>query len=101
MQVRSDTLPLGWRAFRDEEEKICKVCKQGEVETLEHFLLECVPLQQTRDKYTLLQLPRPEDKTDMLKNMLLLRSDKEVSILGMINCIADLWRARCKIIDRV
>ena len=101
MQARSNSLPLGWRAFRADEEKLCKVCNQGEVETLEHFLLKCVPLQQTRSKYIYLQLPRQEDETDILKTMLLLRSGKEISNLCMINCIAELWRARNKIIDRV
>ena len=101
MQARSNTLPLAWRAFRNEEEKTCKVCNKGEIETLEHFLMECVPLQPTRNKYVFMQLPRQEDSVSLLKMLLILKESQEITSYNAMNCIADLWRARSKVIGTV
>ena len=101
MQVRSNTLPLGWRAFRDEECKLCRLCSQGEVETLEHFLLGCTSLQQTRNKHLFLQMPRKEDENSIIKEMLLLKVNEEISNNTAINSISELWNARSKIIENL
>ena len=90
MQARSDTLLLGWRDFKDEKGKLCKLCNQMVVETLEHFLIKCPGLQEVRNKYVFLQLPRQEDEEALIKMMLLLKIDTEISNFTMINCVASL-----------
>ena len=99
MQARSNTLQLGWRAFRDEENKSCQMCSWQEVETLEHFLLRCPSLQKARDKYLFLQLPRQENEENLIKNLLLLRTDLEVPTHTVPNCVAELWGARRRLIE--
>ena len=101
MQARSDTLLLGWRDFKDEKGKLCKLCNQMVVETLEHFLIKCPGLQEVRNKYVFLQLPRQEDEEALIKMMLLLKINTEISNLTMINCVADIWNARKKLMESV
>ena len=65
MRARSNTLSLGWRKFGMEEEKKCKLC-QKEEETLEHFLVECIKLQETRSRYIELQRPNTENRKNIM-----------------------------------
>ena len=52
---RCGTLPLEIETGRmcrvDRLERLCKVCKSGEIEDEVHFLLICKPLQHIREQY--------------------------------------------------
>ena len=50
-RARSNTLQLEWRQrFTDGDVK-CKICNEGEEETLLHFVEKCVALQDTRERH--------------------------------------------------
>ena len=56
MRARGDALNIFWRRTNPQD-KICKLCNREE-ETLKHFILDCPMLQNQRNRYILLQLPR-------------------------------------------
>ena len=93
MRARSNTLELGWRNWSSDETKICKMCNL-EVETLQHFLLDCNALQCYRNKYTCLQLPRKMDTRDILCEILIFKNVYEESPYYYVDMIDNLWRAR-------
>ena len=97
MQARSDTLKLGWRGLSEDKELACKLCKKGQIETLEHFLLDCPELQLIRNRIIFLQLPRPLE-TEKLMEIMLLYTDGEVSHDTIINTILCMWTTRIKTI---
>ena len=78
IKARTDTLKLNWRKKYINEEVKC-ICGH-EVETLEHFLLECDIYNRIREKYTFLQRPYIENKYDLIGNILLFQLQKEDSI---------------------
>ena len=43
MKIRSNSLKLRWREFNNAADKSCNLCST-EVETLEHFMLDCIKL---------------------------------------------------------
>ena len=75
MMARSNTLKLGQRDWENKS-GMCPVCKK-DVETLEHFIFECVPLQETRNIYIHLQLPSNLKRQEMLKEILIFVSDDQ------------------------
>ena len=92
MRARSDTLKLQWREFGCEDLKICKMCKK-EVESLQHFLIDCDKLQDIRDEYIELQRPVIQNVSDIMRNLLLFNQvdDKTEYYLDIVN---RLWNKR-------
>ena len=93
MKARSNTLKLGWREFGLEDTKICMLCNM-EIETLEHFLLDCHELQKKRENYIELQRPWIKDKNNLIARMLILEEkDKTEYYLDMLE---EIWKEREK-----
>ena len=44
MNARANTLKLGWRSYFHDNNSLCKLCNE-QVETLEHFLIDCQRIQ--------------------------------------------------------
>ena len=101
MRARSNTLKLGWREFENDSNKICKICSKGEIETLKHFILECVELQETRNKYILLQLPRIANDDKLMQKILLFEIDNETNFQEMIEIVNLLWQKRNRLIEQL
>ena len=95
INARSNTLKLGWREFGLDSSKSCKLCG-AEVETLQHFLIDCPRLQFVRDEHIQLQRPFIERKNDIMALMLLLNVNEENDYY--IEILRKLWRERKKII---
>lgn len=93
MKARSDTLPLGWRNWEVEEEKICALCRV-ENETLLHFLLNCNKLQEERNKCIELQRPVTEDTTEITRRLLLLTDSDITDKEYYIDIVWCLWKRR-------
>ena len=86
MKVRNNTLKLNWRE-RDKGSKVCKLCKNG-IEALQHFILDCIELQNIRNQCVMLQLTRNEKKNEkILANLLLLESEEEYDHNYFINLV--------------
>ena len=100
MKARSDTLKLGWREFANESNKICKVCSEGEIETLQHFILDCPGLQNCRNRFIFLQLPRNRNSENLLQRILLYEKDDTIDNKQMIDILNQLWQERNKILER-
>ena len=98
MRARSDTLRLGWRVFGAAEAQFCKACR-ADVETLKHFVLECLPLEPTRTKCLVLQRPREEDEDKILASFLLL-TNRDGSGEDYIDVLAELWNNRNGLIEQ-
>ena len=94
MKIRSNTLKLNWRE-KDEHNKVCKLCNNG-IETLNHFILDCVELQNIRNQCMMLQLPRNEKSEEILTKLLLLESVQEYDHNYFINLVYKLKIARDK-----
>ena len=92
MMARSNTLKLGQRDWENKS-GMCPVCKK-DVETLEHFIFECVPLQETRNIYIHLQLPSNLKRQEMLKEILIFVSDDQFNKTYFIDMIYKLWIKR-------
>ena len=102
MRARSNTLKLGWREFESDEDKICKICSENKVETLKHFILDCPGLQNTRNKFILLQLPRIENSDNILQKILLYEcNNEETSSQQMIEIVNVLWQKRNKLLENI
>ena len=97
IKARTDTLKLNWRKKYINEEVKC-ICGH-EVETLEHFLIECEIYNRIREKYTFLQRPYIENKDDLIGNILLFQLQKEDSIENRKQYIQEIWIERQKIIE--
>ena len=93
MKARADALDLEWRVLNPNVGKICKLCNE-EVETLEHFILKCVSLQEIRNQYIQLQWPSPENNKNILKNVLLFEIDEQYNFEYYVNMLYKLWRKR-------
>ena len=100
MQARSNTLNLRWRGIADDKGKDCLLCGHLK-ETLTHFLIECPMLQEARNKYLILQLPKPHDSSTIIRWLLLLEDHKDIDHKEMINAISDLWGTRNKLITSI
>ena len=68
-QARTDTLPLKARKRFTKEDTKCPLC-EAENENLEHFLLKCPELSETRVESTELQQLYREDKEEVIMNFL-------------------------------
>ena len=98
MRARSNTLPLKWRSWGSEEEKMCPLCNKT-IETLEHFLMDCDTLQLCRNKYLELQRPQfPDNREDIIAKILLMKKDEERKDEEYIEMVEEIWRTRKGII---
>ena len=96
MNARANTLKLGWRSYLHDDNSLCQLCS-AQVETLEHFLIDCHKLQHIRQKYILLQRPEIENKVCTLKTLLLF--DEEIDEYGTcIDAVYNLWKEREKLL---
>ena len=95
MRARADALPLNWRKFHSES-KTCSLCN-AEDETLAHFLLDCKRLQTTRNRYTILQLPRIENVEAIINYILMFNEKEKPSEKAEI--ILQLWLRRNSILQ--
>ena len=98
MKARANALKLNWRNQGTEEVKKCPLCNQ-QTETIEHFLIGCDELQETRNKYTILQRPINNNPDSIINKMLLFDPD-ESNINYFVNIIADLWQKRKLILQK-
>ena len=97
VKVRANSLKLGWRDYLFDGDSQCKMCHK-DVETIEHFLVDCSSLQQIRSECIYLQLPAKENPEDIIGKLLLL----EDNLYGQdffINLLSKLWIARKKILE--
>ena len=95
MRARSDTLKLQWREWATESGKMCRMCKT-QVETLDHFLVDCSKLQETRMKYIELQWPKGEKVDELINRILLLDERNRENSEYYIDMLWDLWMERKK-----
>ena len=100
MKARSNTLDLRWREWATNEEKICKLCNK-QIETLQHFLLDCDNLQSCRNKYIELQLPRIEDNLAIIIKILLLGKETKINEIYFIDMLHDMWVNRKKLLSHI
>ena len=95
MMAHSNTLKLNYLKvvkFKYPKSGMCPVCK--DIENLEHFIFECVPLQETRNIYIHLQLPSNLKRQEMLKEILIFFSDDQFNKTYFIDMIYKLWNKR-------
>ena len=86
-RCRTNSLKLNWRKRFIGEEGKCIICHQGEEETLQHFLLHCEGLQNTRRKYNITQ-----DTT--LGTVLLFNRSSEEETEKYTLYVEELWTTR-------
>ena len=98
MMARSNTLPLKWRNFNDREDIICDLCNSAE-ETTVHFLLDCFKLQEVRNEFLILQMPRPENSEIIISKILLLHLSKDEIDEHYIKIVNKLWMTRKFILE--
>ena len=93
MKIRSNSLKLSWREFNNAADKICSLCSI-EIETVEHFMLDCNKLNELRNEYIHLQLPRNENRANLINTVLLFHKDELFSQEYFINMMQRLWNHR-------
>ena len=98
MKARSNTLKLKWRNWGIGQNKMCDLCC-NEIETLEHFLLDCTKLQIARNYYLELQRPINCNKNEILAIILLLKISNDQPDSYFIDMIQNLWTQRNKILN--
>ena len=96
-KVRSNTIKLQWRE-KEEKEKICKLCKL-EKETLHHFLIDCVVLQDIRNECIEMQRPRVENELDVIKKLLLFEKSNSYPTMYYIDLVFKMYEGRHKILE--
>ena len=101
MQLRSNTLKLGWRGLDEDRNKFCRICIMNKIETIEHFLLECPKLQVVRNKMLSLQLPRIQEVQPLIEKMMLLGEHNELERNSIISIVTEMWIVRNKAIKAI
>ena len=96
MRARSNTLELGWRE-RQEGEKTCKLCRR-ETETLEHFILDCSVLEQTR-KNIVDKLTENFNRDETIRILLMHKACQDVSQEDIIKLVSSMYSRRYAIIE--
>ena len=97
MMAGSKTLPLKWRNFNIREDIICELCNSSE-ETTVHFLLDCFKLQEARNEFLILKMPRPEN-SEIISRILLLHPSKDEMDEHYIKIVNKLWMTRKFILE--
>ena len=98
MNARADTLKLRWREWQTDEGRNCPMCGYRE-ETREHFILECVKLEQIRCKYIELQRPMNDDPEMIIASVLLYNKNTWNEKEYFVDMIYELWNERKKMIE--
>ena len=93
VKARSNTLKLKWRDWAIDD-KECLCCR-GEIETIEHFVLDCSKLEHIRIKYIELQRPRIEQRDEIMVNLLMF-GEKDGDYY--VNILWEMWKERMKLI---
>ena len=99
MKARSNSLKLGKRDWENHD-NICKMCNEGE-ETLQHFIISCISLNDTRISFIQLQRPHNENIEDIIKKVLLFEQDSEFSTEYYIDLVYKLWIHRKRLINEI
>ena len=89
---------MKWRNWDIGQNKMCDLCS-NEIETLEHFLLDCTKLQIARNYYLELQRPINCNKNEILAIILLLKISNDQPDSYFIDMIQNLWTQRNKILN--
>ena len=97
MRARSNTLKLKWRNWGLQENKICDLCSL-EIESLEHFLIDCPKLQIVRQQYVELQKPTILNKNEIMAIILLLKICTNQLDIYYIDMINNSWNVRNKLL---
>ena len=98
MNARANTLKLGWRKHFHDNNSLCKLCNK-QVETLDHFLIECHRTQPTRQKYLILQWPQIENKNNLIKTLLLFDDGIDDDKQTYIDALDEIWKEREKLLE--
>ena len=96
MRARANSLRLGWRNFGSEEDRRCQLCR-AEVETLEHFLIDCNELQEARSRHLILQRPQIQSRENIIDKILLFETQGGETECH-ISIVAQLWALRKSLI---
>lgn len=90
-RARTNTLQLNWRNRFTGGDENCDLYKEG-IETLEHFLIDCIDLQPVREKYITREI-------NIEKILLFIETDQsnqEHTIEKHTRYIEELWNTRNK-----
>ena len=94
-RARTNTIDLNWRRKREQNDKKCPKCEQ--VETLQHFLLDCNSYNEIRAQHHFLTKPFIENTDEIIANFLLLKKS-ETETDGDINTrkrvLQEMWKKR-------
>ena len=84
-----------WLGDRSGNEVRCAVCGETAVEDLEHFLLECVELEEERGRAIELQRPRTEEIEVIMGDFLFGEGNKQ----SRRAVVVEMWRKRRRILE--
>ena len=93
--ARTNCLWLGDRRGEGEGRK-CKICEEGEVEDLKHFILDCPALEGERQGERELQRPRRENEEKVMGRFLF---GEEEGRSGRVETLVRMWRRRRRMED--
>ena len=99
MKIRSISLKLRWRAFNNAADKTCNLCSI-EVETLEYFMLDCIKLNELREEFLHLQLPRNKNRAELINAISLFHKDAFFLEEYFLNMMQRLWILRNLLLKR-
>ena len=102
-RARTNTLLLGIQYTIKRKHQggdiICELCK-SEAEDLQHFLLRCTALSETRKHTIILQQPYKEDQEETIAGFLLFRLHNEETIIRNRDDLYTLWKHRNKLLSQ-
>ena len=90
--LKTNTIRLNYRRRHEGGEVRCRMC-EAEREDLEHFLLDCLPLEEERRRIKKLQRPLEEDRERVIGELLF--EGKEESKRNLYA----MWKRRQKIVE--
>ena len=96
MRARANALDLNWRNS-DPAEKRCNLCLLNE-ETLKHFVLECPKLQNSRNRFIELQLPRIQNESKILNKLLMFETNSQLNPNTCADILLHIWQCRNNLI---
>ena len=98
-RARTNTLLLGIKRKHQGGDIICELCK-SEAEDLQHFILRCTALSETRKHIIILQQPYKEDQEETIADLLLFRHHNEETIIRNRDDLYKLWKHRNKLLSQ-
>lgn len=99
-EARTGTLRLNDKNRHQNKSTSCNLCKHT-YEDLEHFLLQCPSLMETRKECVLLQQPYNEDREKIIAMFLLFDVHNEETILKHKNVLYNMWQTRSRLIREI